>query len=188
MSLGVGLVLILGLVVFWFAMTFNRFIFLRNMVKQAWSDVDVQLKRRHDLLPKLVTVVEGYAAHEQETLTRVTETRGQCRDAGQGREREQAEMALGTAIRGLFALAESYPDLKADGAFLNLQREITDVEDDIQMARRYYNGSVRLYNVQLESFPSLIVGKIMRYRIMDYFQAEDEDREVDIRLGQGEQA
>ena len=180
MSLGMGLLVIAGILVFWFAMTYNRFICLRNMVKQAWSDIDVQLKRRHDLLPKLVSVVEGYAAHERRVLTEVTEQRARARSADQ-KERGVAEADFAAGLHKLLALAEQYPDLKADEGFLNLQHEISAVEDTIQMARRFYNGAVRLYNVQLESFPSLIVGKVMRYEPSFYFDADDSETDISFK-------
>ncbi len=176
MSLGVGLLVIAGLVAFWFGMTYNRFVCLRNMVKQAWSDIDVQLRRRHDLVPKLVSVVKGYAAHERQVLAEVTEQRARARVADRG-DRGAAEADFAAGLHKLLALAENYPDLKADQGFLNLQHEISAVEDTIQMARRFYNGSVRLYNVQLESFPSLIVGKLMRYEPALYFDADDAEME-----------
>ncbi len=180
MTLGMGLLVIAGILVFWFAMTFNRFIWLRNMVKQAWSDIDVQLKRRHDLVPKLVTVVEGYAAHEKRVLAEVTEQRARALSA-ERKERGSAEADFAAGLHKLLAVAEQYPDLKADEGFLNLQHEISAVEDTIQMARRFYNGSVRLYNVQLESFPSLIVGKLMRYEPAVYFDADETETEIGVK-------
>ncbi|NOZ12199.1 MAG: LemA family protein [Acidobacteria bacterium] len=166
-------VLILVLIpVFGFILIFNRFVRLKNMVKQAWSDIDVQLKRRHDLIPKLVEAVKGYAVHEKDTLRQVVEARNACMGISDGKARANAETALGAGLRQLFALAENYPDLKANRNFLALQQQISELEDNIQMARRFYNGAVKLYNVQLESFPSLIVAKMFRYQPADYFELE----------------
>jgi len=167
-----GIVVVLGILLFWFIMTWNRFVRLRNLIKQAWSDVDVQLKRRHDLIPKLLAAVKGYAAHERNTLAAVTEARSRCLQLPEGAERIAAEASLAAGLKQLFALAESYPELKADQSFLELQREISEIEDTIQMARRFYNGSVRLYNVQRESFPSLIVARIFDMPPAHYFELE----------------
>ncbi len=168
----IGLIILTAVLVFWFAMTFNRFIRLKNMIKQAWSDIDVQLKRRHDLIPKLVDTVKGYAGHEKKTLEQVVTARSTCMKIPDGKARENAEATLGTGLRQLFALAESYPDLKANHSFLMLQQQISEVEDNIQMARRFYNGAVKLYNVHLESFPSMIVGKMFRYQPSEFFELE----------------
>ncbi len=179
--MGIGIGIIAALLVFWFAMTFNRFIRLKNMITQAWSDIDVQLKRRHDLIPKLVDTVKGYAGHEKKTLEQVIEARTTCMSIPEGKARQDAEATLGTGLRQLFALAESYPDLKANQSFLMLQRQISEVEDHIQMARRFYNGAVKLFNVHLESFPSLIVGKIFLYVPAEFFELEaGEEKSPDI--------
>lgn len=170
--MGIGIIIVGFILVFWFAMTFNRFVRLKNMIKQAWSDIDVQLKRRHDLIPKLVDTVKGYAGHEKKTLEQVVEARSACVSIPDGKARADAESALGKGLRQLFALAESYPDLKANQNFLMLQQQISEVEDNIQMARRFYNGAVKLYNVQLESFPSLIVGKIFHYLPAEFFELD----------------
>jgi LemA protein len=170
--MGIGLIILAIVLVFWFAMTFNRFVQLKNMIKQAWSDIDVQLKRRHDLIPKLVATVKGYASHEKQTLEQVVEARNTCISIPDGKARQDAESALGKGLRQLFALAESYPDLKANQNFLLLQQQISEVEDHIQMARRFYNGAVKIYNVHLESFPSLIVGKIFHYLPAEFFELE----------------
>ncbi len=165
--------IIIGLILFfWFAITFNRFVRLKNMIKQAWSDIDVQLKRRHDLIPKLVNTVKGYANYEKTTLEQIVTARNTCLSNPNGVPRLSAESALGTGLRKLFALAENYPELKANQNFLQLQRQISEVEDNIQMARRFYNGAVKLYNVQLESFPSLIVGKLFHYQPAEFFELE----------------
>lgn len=170
--MGIGILIVVLVFVFWFAMTFNRFIRLKNMIKQSWSDIDVQLKRRHDLIPKLVETVKGYSIHEKNTLEAVVQARNSCTSAREGKDRQNAETLLGNGLRQLFALAESYPDLKANENFLELQQQISEVEDNIQMARRFYNGAVKLFNVQLESFPSLIVGKLFHYQAAEFFELE----------------
>lgn len=186
--MGIGIVIIVAILIFWFAMTFNRFVQLQNMIKQAWSDIDVQLKRRHDLIPKLVDTVKGYASHEKNTLEQVVEARSTCMSTPEGKARQDAETALGTGLRQLFALAENYPDLKANQSFLMLQQQISEVEDNIQMARRFYNGAVKLYNVQLESFPSLIVGKIFHYQPAEFFELEvGEGQSPEISFQEGTQ-
>ena len=169
----IGFFIVIGIVALWFIVTFNRFIRLKNLVRQAWSDVDVQLKRRHDLVPKLVATVKGYAGHEVSTLQQVTMARNACATAPGKNGRQTAEMALSTGIQNLFALVENYPDLKADKGFLDLQQRISQVEDRIQSARRFYNGAVKMYNVMIESFPSMVVAKILGLRPMDFFELEN---------------
>lgn len=182
-----GIASVALLLVIWFIIMYNRFVRLRNMMKQAWSDIDVQLKRRHDLVPKLVTVVKAYAAHEKTTLEQVTEKRNRCLSTEQIEDRGHAEMQLQAGIRQLFALAESYPDLKANQNFLDLQNDISDVEDTIQMARRYYNGAVKLYNIQVESFPSLLVAHMFNYTLEPYFELDPGDDSLpEINFSTGE--
>lgn len=152
---------------------YNRLVRDRNRVQTAWSDIDVQLKRRHDLLPKLVEAVKRYAAYEKATLESVTELRARSERAGQVGEIGALESAFGVGLRRLFALVESYPDLEADESFLDLQRNVTDVERDIQFARRYYNGSVRALNTRIESFPDLLVARTLGFRLAEYFELED---------------
>ncbi len=152
---------------------YNRLVADRNRVDAAWSDIDVQLKRRHDLLPKLVETVRHYAGYEQATLTRVTELREQSRRLDDVAVRAGLEQEIGGLTRRLFALAEAYPDLKASEQFVSLQRGITEVEDHIQMARRYYNGAVRILNTRVESFPGLLVARRFGFATRDYFEMED---------------
>ncbi len=181
-----GILILVLIPVFWFVLVFNRFVRLKNMVKQAWSDIDVQLKRRHDLIPKLVETVKGYAAYEKNTLKQIVEARNACIEFSDGKERENAEAVLGLGLRKLFALAENYPDLKANRNFITLQQQISEVEDNIQMARRFYNGAVKLYNVQLESFPSLIIGKLFHYSPAEYFELEaGEEKSPEISFREG---
>lgn len=159
-------------VLVWAIVIYNLLVRDRHRVDAAWSDIDVQLKRRHDLIPKLVDVVKNYAAYEQATLTAVTELRRQSEQlsdiAGKGR----AESQLATALHRLLAVAESYPELKANQNFLALQGQITEVEDHIQYARRYYNGAVRNLNIRIESFPELMIARPLGYLPRAYFQME----------------
>lgn len=151
---------------------YNRLVRLRQQVRTAWSDIDVQLKRRHDLIPKLVDAVKQYAGFERATLTAVTELRQRCEAVEEVGALSQLEAALGSQLRDFFVLAEAYPDLKANQSFLALQTQITDVENTIQYARRYYNGSTREYNTQIESFPDLLLARPMRFLPADYFGDE----------------
>ncbi|WP_349363912.1 MAG: LemA family protein [Roseitalea porphyridii] len=154
---------------------YNALVRARQMVQEAWSGIDVQLKRRADLIPNLVETVKGYAGHEKETLERVTEmrTRAQNVPAGDVAGRAAAEGLLSQALGRLFAVAESYPDLKANQNFAELQEALETVEREIQMARRYYNGSARELNVKVESFPSNLVAKSFNFVQADYFELED---------------
>jgi LemA protein len=155
---GIGGALILLIV--WIVATWNSFIRARNKVDEAWSGVDVQLKRRHDLVPNLVETVKGYAAHERETLTSVTSARSDAMAAGTREERAAAESALSSALGGIRALAEQYPELRAAENFQSLQAQLSQLEDEIQAARRIYNSNVQNYNTRIQVFPnSLLSGQ-----------------------------
>ncbi len=169
------LVAVAALLVIWDVVMYNRLVGLRNRAQGSWSDIDVQLKRRHDLVGNLVETVKGYAAHERNTLDEVTRARAQAEGArGLGRPAEagKAERALTGSMRGLFALAEAYPDLKASDRFLDLQKALTGVEDDIQNARRYYNAVVRDYNTRIQSFPDVLVARPLGFREREFFELE----------------
>lgn len=155
---------------------YNRLVHDRNTVLAAWSDIDVQLKRRHDLIPKLVDAVKAYAAYEQATLSQVTELRHAAEASRAPAETARAEGALEQALQRLFALAENYPDLKANAQFLDLQNEVSTVEETIQRARRYYNGAVKALNVRVESFPGNLVAGLFRFRQTEYFDWPDNYR------------
>lgn len=161
-----------GLVVYAIVL-YNLLVRDRNRVATAWSDIDVQLKRRHDLLPKLVEAVRRYAAYEQATLESVTELRTRSEQASAVPEIGALEGALGAGVRRLFALVEAYPDLKADAGFLDLQRNVSEVEQHIQYARRYYNGAVRALNTRVDSFPDLLVARAFGFHHADYFELDD---------------
>ena len=169
---------VIVVVVVIFVIYYNSLVKLRNMANAAWADIDVQLKRRHDLVPNLVEVVKGYAAHERQTLEGVIKARSKALTASTIEQRAEAEAELTRMLRGLLALVENYPDLKANQNFLELQKQLTEIEDQIQLARRYYNAVVRDYNIRTEVFPSNIVASMFGFRKMPYFQIEDEDREV----------
>lgn len=157
-------------------MIYNKLVKGRHMADEGWSGIDVQLKRRSNLIPNLVETVKGYASHEQETLEKVTEMRARAAGAASGgaAERAQAEGDLSKALISLMAVAENYPDLKANENFMNLQNELSSIEDDIQMARRYYNGTVRTQNILVESFPSNIVANMFQFVKRSYFELDNE--------------
>ncbi|MFH1767116.1 MAG: LemA family protein [Patescibacteria group bacterium] len=161
------------LVGFWLIMVFNGLIRLRNRVDEAWSDIEVQLKRRYDLIPNLVNTVKGYAKHEEGVFTKVTEARSNAMQAGTPAEHAKAENMLTGALKSLFAVAENYPDLKALENFLHLQKELVDAEDKIQAARRFYNGNVRDFNTKLQVFPTNTVGGMLGFKKYDFFDAPD---------------
>jgi len=154
---------------------YNRLVHRRQMADEAWSGIDVQLKRRADLVPNLVEAVKGYAAHERDVLTTVTELRGaaQSQPADDVAGRARIEGALSLAVGRLIALAEAYPDLKASGNFLELQRELGAVETDLQMARRYYNGAVRNMNITVQSFPGNLLAGPLGFRERPFFEIAD---------------
>jgi LemA protein len=160
-------------------MLYNRGVRLRNQVDESWSGISVQLKRRYDLIPNLVSTVKGYAKHEGETLENVIRLRNQAQAVPSGHidEQIQAEQALSAGLRGIFALAEAYPDLKANTNFLELQRTLSDIEDHLQNARRYYNAVVRDNNTYVETFPSVIVARMFNFGKEAYFEVEDRERE-----------
>lgn len=151
------------------ALAFNRLVRHRNLVREAWSGIDVQLKRRHDLVPALVETVRGHAAFERGALEEVTRLRAGARAS---RALQDGENALAAQVRGLLAVAEAYPQLRAGESFLDLQRRLTEVENQLQMARRYYNGTVRDYNIVVEAFPSNLVARAFGFGLEEFFQVE----------------
>jgi LemA protein len=152
---------------------FNRLIRLRNLAREGWSGIDVQLKRRSDLVPNLVETVKGYAAHERGVLEEVTASRQSSMAAADVAGRASAEQALQGALGRLFAVAEAYPQLKADQNFLALQKQLAEIEDQLQMARRYYNGTVRNLNIGIQSFPENLIAGVLGFREMPFFQLDD---------------
>lgn len=168
--------LIIFLILF-FIYFYNRFIKLKNHIDEALSSIDVQLKRRYDLIPNLVEIVKGYAAHERDTLERVISARNIAQNARSLKERAEAENVLSDALKTIFALAESYPDLKANQNFLDLQKTLTEIEDNIQFARRYYNAEVRDYNILCEAFPSNIIASMFMFKRREFFEIKESERE-----------
>jgi LemA protein len=152
---------------------YNRLVRDRNQVRAAWADIDVQLKRRHDLVPQLVTVVKAYADYEQATLLAVTELRSRSEAARHLPEKATYEDALGAGVQELVVLAEDYPELAADENFRQLQAELTEVEDHLQYSRRFYNGAVRIYNTRVQSFPHLLVARPLGFQSAEYFAVDD---------------
>ena len=166
------IIVIVVLAVLFFVFAYNGIVGLRNRVDQAWSQIGVQLERRHDLIPNLVETVKGYAAHERTTLDAVTRARGAAVAAQTPETRAQAENALTGALRQLFALAEAYPDLKANANFIQLQGSLSEIEDAIQSARRYYNAVVRDLNTSVQTFPSNFVASFFQFHPRGYFELD----------------
>jgi LemA protein len=160
----------------WGVFAFNRLVHLRNQVRNAWADIDVQLKRRHDLVPQLVAAVKGYTGHERGVLQSVTELRTQAVATNSPAKLGDVESSLEQAIVQLFALKEAYPNLKANETFLQLQRDLVAVEDQLQYARRFYNGAVRDFNTAIQRVPDMFVAKSFGFSESEYFQADQEDR------------
>jgi LemA protein len=161
----------------WLIGIYNSLVKNRNLVKEGWSGMDVQLKRRADLIPNLLETVKGYMGHERSVLEQVTALRARGMQAEKVEERAKLEGALSRSLANLFAVAEGYPDLKANQNFLDLQTKLADLEEQIQMARRYYNGTVRDYNIKVESFPSNLVANLFVFKQADFFEiAEESDR------------
>ena len=166
--------IILAALVLWTAWAYNNFVRLINRTKEAWADIDVQLKRRYDLIPNLVSTVQGYAKHEKGTFEKVTEMRAKAISAQGTATQGQAENMLTQALRSVFAVAENYPDLKANENFLELQRELSDTENKIQAARRFYNTNVRDLNTALESFPQNVVGNVFKFESKEFFELDED--------------
>jgi LemA protein len=163
-------VLALGLIVI-----YNGLVKARIRVDEAWSDINVQLKRRYDLIPNVVEAVKGYAKHEKDTLENVTKARTAAMDATGLTDKAKSENMLTDALKSLFAVAEAYPDLKANQNFLHLQQELVDTEDKIQASRRFYNGGVRDYNSKLQVFPTNILGSMLGFTNRDFFEVTNQD-------------
>ncbi len=173
------LYLIIGIaavITLWFIATYNGFNRLKNQTDEAWADIDVQLKRRYDLIPNLISTVKGYAAHEQGTLDKITQARAQAMQAGTMEEKSGAENVLTGALKSLFAVAENYPDLKANQNFLELQRELSDTENKIQAARRFYNTNVRDFKIKLANFPSNLVGQMFNFQAPGFFEIAEGEK------------
>ena len=178
----IGVIIILAIAVIGM---YNALIKLKNRVDEAWSDIDVQLKRRYDLIPNLVETVKGYAAHEKETLEKVVQARNQAMAAqfgGDAKKQVEAENALSSTLKSIFALSENYPDLKANTNFIELQRELSDTENKIQAARRFYNGNVRDFNTKLEVFPTNIMAGMLGFKSREYFEIENKEEKENLKV------
>ncbi len=175
----VGILLVLGVYV---ATTYNGLVALRNKVKTGWAQIDVQLKRRYDLIPNLVETVKGYAKHEQETFEKVIQARNSAMGAQSVEEIAQKEGELRQTLRSLFALSESYPDLKANQNFIKLQEELTGTENKISYARQFYNDTVRIYNTRIQSFPANIIAGIFAFAAKPFFEIADAQEREAVRV------
>jgi LemA protein len=170
-------------VLIWVVIAYNRLVRLRNQVRAAWADIDVQLKRRHDLVPQLVAAVQGYASHEKTVLSAVTELRQQATALASPQRLGQVETALEQAVGRVLALKEAYPDLKANQSFGDLQRDLIEVEEQLQYARRFYNGAVRDYNDGVQRVPDLLIARSAGFGAAEFFQASDDERQaVQVRM------
>ncbi len=166
-------ILIIVAIVVIIAVLYNGLVRSRNRVDEAWSDIEVQLKRRYDLIPNLVNTVKGYAAQESNVLQKVTEARTQAMNAGSMQEKLKDENQLSGALKSLFAVAEAYPDLKSNENFMQMQRDLTDTEDKIQASRRFYNGTVRDYNTKLQVFPTNLFASIFHFTVRQFFDIDE---------------
>jgi LemA protein len=168
----------LGLILAWLILTYNGLITLKNRVDEAWSDIEVQMKRRYDLIPNLIETVKGYAKHEEGVFTKVTEARANAMNAQSAGEQAAAQNMLSDTLKSLFAVSENYPQLRASDNFLELQRELTDAEDKIQASRRFYNGNVRDFNTKTQVFPNNLIAGLLGFKDREFFDAPDEVNEV----------
>ncbi|MFH1207306.1 MAG: LemA family protein [Patescibacteria group bacterium] len=164
------IIIAIGAIVLWFIAVYNGLIRLRNQTKEAWADIDVQLKRRYDLIPNLVETVKGYAKHERELFEKVTLARTAAMGATGVAAKGQAENMLAGTLKSLFAVAEAYPDLKANQNFLKLQDELSDTENKIQAARRFYNGNVRDFNTKIQVFPNNMIAGTLGFKAFEFFE------------------
>lgn len=188
LALGSGLIGLLiaaaavVLLLLWLAGTYNSFIRKRNVVDESFSTMDVYLKKRFDLIPNIVETVKGYASHEKETLAQVVKARSMISEASTPEQRLAGENALTGTLRSLFAVAEAYPDLKANTNFLNLQTQLSDIENDIAQSRKYYNACVRDFNIKAESFPSNIIAGMFGFKKFPMFEVENEQERQNVKV------
>jgi LemA protein len=168
--------LIVAAIAIWLVFSYNRLVRLRNQVRTAWADIDVQLTRRHDLVPQLVSAVRGYASHEQTVLQAVTDLRSQALALKSPARLGEVEMQLEQALSRILALKEAYPDLEASENFSQLQRDLVKVEETLQYARRFYNGAVRDYNVGVQRVPDVVLARAFGFSEAEFYQARDEER------------
>lgn len=165
------------IIILWLVLVYNGIVSLKNRTKEAWSDIDVQLKRRYDLIPNLIETVKGYAKHERELFEKVTKERTAAIDAKGIAEKAEKENMLSQTLKSIFAVAENYPDLKASANFMQLQEELTDTENKIEAARRFYNGNVRDFNTKIQTFPNNLVVKPLGFKEFELFEAKGAEKE-----------
>jgi LemA protein len=165
------------LIVLWLIAVYNGLIKLKNRTQEAWSDIDVQLKRRYDLIPNLMETVKGYMKHEEGVLTKVTQARANAMNAQGAAAKGEAENMLSETLKSLFAVTENYPDLKASQNFLQLQDEISDTENKIQASRRFYNGQVRDFNTKTQVFPNNLIANMLGFKDFEFFAIEEKEKE-----------
>lgn len=178
-----AVIIVVVLVVFWLIAVYNGLIRLKIKTDEAWSDIDVQLKRRYDLIPNLVETVKGYASHEQGTLQKVIDARSAAMSAQTPGAKAKTENALSETLKSIFALAENYPDLKANQNFLSLQAELANTEDKIQMSRRFYNGNVRDFNTKIQVFPNNLAAGMLGFKNYEFFEAaEGEKNNIEVKF------
>lgn len=175
--LGVVVVLVL-----WIIGVYNGLVKLNNRAKESWSDIDVQLKRRHDLIPNLVQTAKGYATHERELFEKVTQARASAVNAGSPHEKAEAENVLSGTLKTLFAVSENYPELKASENFAKLQDELSDTENKIQASRRFYNGNARDFNIKIEIFPNNVVAGWLKFKKYEFFEVADEKEKENVEV------
>ncbi|MFH1129333.1 MAG: LemA family protein [Patescibacteria group bacterium] len=178
MAIGTIILIVVAVIVLWIIAVFNGLIRLKTRTDEAWSDIDVQLKRRYDLIPNLIEAVKGYAAHEKGLFESVTEARSKAMNAQGAEEKGKAENMLSGTLKSLFAVAEAYPELKANTNFLQLQTELSDTENKIQASRRFYNGNVRDLNIKIQTFPSRIIAGMLGFKKREFFAIDESEKAV----------
>lgn len=178
MTIGVGILGVLAVLVFYLIATYNGLVKLKAQIEEAWAQIDVQLKRRADLIPNLVNTVKGYAKHEKDVFTQVTEARSALMKAGTPGAKAEADNMLTGALKSLFAVAEAYPELKANENFTQLQKELSDTEDKVAYARQFYNTQVMEFNTKIRVFPNVLIANMLGFKEQEYFETKGDDREA----------
>lgn len=173
---------VVAVIVIYFISAYNSFIHFKNSVEEAFATIDVYLKKRYDLLPNLVNTVKGYAKHESETLEKVISARNSCISSSSVNDKIANEAVLAQSLSKLFALSEAYPDLKANTNFLSLQNDIKGIENDLAQARKYYNGNVKIFNTKCDTFPSVLIAKIMNFSKFSYFEIQNEVEKENVKV------
>ncbi|MBI2148228.1 LemA family protein [Candidatus Woesearchaeota archaeon] len=182
LSLALWIIIIVVIVILWFIFSYNSFVRLRNRADNAWSQIDVQLKRRFDLIPNLIETVKGYMKHEKDTLKEITEARTSFMHAKNPKDMAKADNMLSGALKTIFAVAESYPKLEASQNFMQLQEELSGTESKIAYSRQFYNDSVQEWNVKLQSFPSNLIGKLFGFIQKEFFKTESEEERKAVKV------